>query len=175
MLARNEEKGKLLFKDSERFSKLFRIEWGILLHPTLIVIGVFMTLIGFWLIPNSQSSLEKITVSYIVLFIGFAAAVMGILLMAAALDARPLAIYEKGLDIPIRPYRWMLKGRSHFIAFNDISKIERRTDEGREYYLISTKSGRLLGIHSVTVSDMDRVRRLLAESSDKVQYKEDND
>ncbi|MHA1962118.1 MAG: hypothetical protein ACW99U_18085 [Candidatus Thorarchaeota archaeon] len=173
----NETKGKLLFKDSEKFSRNFRVEWGILLSPTLIVVGVFTTLLGFWLISNYHPSLERIALSSALIFGGFTASIMGVLYTSAGLDARPMAIYENGLDIPIRPFKWQLKDRSRFIAFNDISSIERHTDEwrGADYYVINAKSGELLYIPFGSVSDMSIVRRLLAEFSIEVQYEEKND
>lgn len=176
-MTRDERKGKLLYRDSEKFSRNFRLEWGILLSPTLIVVGVFMILLGFWLIWYSDSSLEKIALYSILIFGGFTASTMGVLYTSAGLDARPMAIYENGLEIPIRPFKWQLKGRSHFIAFSDISSIERHTDGWgeRDYHVITTKSGEILAIAIGTVSDMDTVRRLLAEPSRKIRYEEEND
>ncbi|MCK5291400.1 MAG: hypothetical protein KAR39_05250 [Thermoplasmata archaeon] len=167
MLTRNEGKGKLIFKDSQK--------WGRLLPPTTFVMGVFITCVGLFAISNFPPTLKGVALSSIVMFMGISLAIVGVLTTSVALDARPLAIYENGLEIPVRPFRWMLKGRSHFIAFNDISNIKRRANDGRECYLINTKSGELLTVSDGTVIDTPELRRLLGESSKKVQYEENND
>jgi hypothetical protein len=102
------------------------------------------------------------------IFFGLTFSFIGVLGTSVALDARPLAIYENGLEIPNRPFKWMLKGRSHFIAFNDISDIEQRVVERGEYHVITTKSGEILTIAIGTVSNIDKARHYLAECSRKI-------
>lgn len=168
MLARNERKGKLLFRDSQK--------WGKLLPPFAFVMGIFVTSVGLWTISNFplSSPLAAVAASLVILY-GFLLSIMGVLGTYVALDARPLAIYENGLEIPNRPFKWMLKNRSHFIAFNDISDIEQRAVECGEYHVITMKSGEKLTIAIGTVLNIDKARHHLAECSRKVQYEEEND
>ncbi|MHA1962117.1 MAG: hypothetical protein ACW99U_18080 [Candidatus Thorarchaeota archaeon] len=161
MLARNERKGKLIFKDSQK--------WGKLLPPTTFVMGVFITCVGLFAISNFPPTLKGVALSSIVIFMGVSLAFVGVLTTSVALDARPLAIYENGLEIPNRPFKWQLKGRSHFIAFNDISDIEQRVVERGEYHVITTKSGEILTIAIGTVSNIEKARHYLAECSRKIQ------
>ncbi|MHA1952301.1 MAG: hypothetical protein ACW987_20900, partial [Candidatus Thorarchaeota archaeon] len=71
MLTRNETKGKLLFKDGQK--------WSILLPPGYLFFGVFMTLLGSWLISYNHSSLEKIVLSSIMIFFGLTFSFIGVL------------------------------------------------------------------------------------------------
>ena len=158
----NIEKGKLLYKERRKKYKLFE-------KMRVGGIGILTLCIGIFLLVSSimQLPLKNILSRILCLFLGSIFTFLGMGLTSIAFfGTSDLEVYEKGIVMPSRPFREILRRKENFQPFNEIIAMYLNTHLNSlsvtDPYIILTKNKeRPIVILRRDIGNMDRFEKIM--------------